>query len=97
MDLCWLPLVAVSGGYVSLQCVGFLLRWLLLWSTGSRHTGSVVEVLGLSCSAACEISLDQRSNDVPCIAGRILNPWATREASIFFYTYAGWSLLNRNL
>ena len=35
--------------------------------------------------------------DVPCIAGRILNPWATREASIFFYTYAGWSLLNRNL
>ena len=42
--LCWvfvaahgLSLVAVSGGYSSLQCVGFSLRWLLLlWSPGSR-------------------------------------------------------------
>ena len=45
--LCWvfvavrgLSLVVVSGGYSSLQCVGFSLRWLLLlWSTGSRRTG----------------------------------------------------------
>ena len=29
-----------SGGYSSLQCVGFSLRWLLLLrSTGSRHEG----------------------------------------------------------
>ena len=35
-----LSLVAVSGGYSSLWCVGFSLRWLLLLrSTGSRHTG----------------------------------------------------------
>ena len=35
-----LSLVAASGGYSSLQCTGFSLRWLLLlWSTGSRHTG----------------------------------------------------------
>ena len=35
-----LSLVAVSGGYSSLQCVGFSLRWLLLlWSTGSRRAG----------------------------------------------------------
>ena len=35
-----LSLVAASGGYSSLQCVGFSLRWLLLlWSTGSRRTG----------------------------------------------------------
>ena len=48
--LCWvfvaargLSLVAASGGYSSLQCAGFSLRWLLLLqSTGSRHTGSVV-------------------------------------------------------
>ena len=34
-----LSLVAASGGYSSLQCTGFSLRWLLLlWSTGSRHT-----------------------------------------------------------
>ena len=45
--LCWvfiavhgLSLVAVSGGYSSLRCVGFSLSWLLLsWSTGSRHAG----------------------------------------------------------
>ena len=45
--LCWvfvaargLSLVAVSGGYSSLQCAGFSLRWLLsLRSTGSRHAG----------------------------------------------------------
>ena len=33
-------LVAASGGYSSLWCVGFSLRWLLLlWSTGSRRVG----------------------------------------------------------
>ena len=31
-----LYLVVVSGGYSSLQCVGFSLRWFLTWSTGSR-------------------------------------------------------------
>ena len=45
--LCWIfvavhgvSLVAVSGGYSSLRCAGFSLRWfLLLWSTGSRCAG----------------------------------------------------------
>ena len=33
-------LVAASGGYSSLRCVGFSLRWLLLsWSTGCRRVG----------------------------------------------------------
>ena len=33
-------LVAASGGYSLLQCTGFSLWWLLLlWTTGSRHTG----------------------------------------------------------
>ena len=33
-------LVVVSGGYSSLQCAGFSLRWLLLlWSMGSRRAG----------------------------------------------------------
>ena len=32
-------LVAASGGYSSLWCTDFSLRWLLLlWSVGSRHT-----------------------------------------------------------
>ena len=35
-----LSLVAASGSYSWLWCVGFSLRWLLLlWSTGSRHVG----------------------------------------------------------
>ena len=35
-----LSLVAASGGYPSLRCAGFSLRWLLLLqSTGSRHAG----------------------------------------------------------
>ena len=45
--LCWvfvavrgLSLVVVSGGYSSLRCAGFSLRWLLLLrSTGSRRVG----------------------------------------------------------
>ena len=45
--LCWvfvpalrLSLVAVSGGYSSLRCMGFSLQWpLLLQSTGSRCAG----------------------------------------------------------
>ena len=45
--LCWvfvavrgLSLVAASGGYSSLRCTGFSLRWLLLlWSTGCRRGG----------------------------------------------------------
>ena len=35
-----LSLVVASGGYSSLRCAGFSLRWLLLLqSVGSRHTG----------------------------------------------------------
>ena len=37
---CGLSLVAASGGYSSLRCAGFSLRWLLLLrSTGSRRVG----------------------------------------------------------
>ena len=43
-----LSLVAASGGYSSLRCAGFSLRWLLLCrSTGSRCAGSVVVPRGL--------------------------------------------------
>ena len=35
-----LSLLAASGGYTSLRCVGFSLQWLLLlWSMGSRYAG----------------------------------------------------------
>ena len=39
--LCRLSLVAVIGSYSSLWHAGFSLWWLVLWSTGSRHTGPV--------------------------------------------------------
>ena len=53
---CWvlvagrgLSLVAASGGYSLLRCVGFSLRWLLLLqSLGSRHAASEVVARGLS-------------------------------------------------
>ena len=41
VDAQGLSLVAASGGYSSLQCAGFSLRWLLLLqSMDSRHVGS---------------------------------------------------------
>ena len=71
--LCWvfvsvrgLSLVAASGGHSSSRCVGLSLLWpLLLWSTGSRRTGSVVVAHGPSCSVACGIFPDQGSNPHP--------------------------------
>ena len=71
--LCWVfvsvqglsPVVA-SGGHSSSQCAGLSLsRPLLLWSTGSRCTGSVIVAHGPSCSAACGIFRDQGSNPCP--------------------------------
>ena len=71
--LCWvfvsvqgLSLVAASGGHSSSRCAGLSLPWpLLLWSTGSRRTGSVIVAHGPSCSAAHGILPDQGSN--PCL------------------------------
>ena len=71
--LCWvfvsvrhLSLVAASGGHSSSRCAGLSLsRPLLLWSTGSRHAGSVVVAHGPSCSAACGIFPDQGLNPCP--------------------------------
>ena len=51
-----LSLVASSGGYSSLRCTGFSLRWLLLLrSTGSRRAGSVVVAHGVSSCGSCAV------------------------------------------
>ena len=50
-----------------LQHMGFSLRWILLWNTGSRHADSVVVAHGLSCSTTCGIFPDQGSNPYPRI------------------------------
>ena len=87
--LCWafvsvqgLSLVVVSGGYSSLQCPGFSLRWLLLLrSTGSRRVGFS------SCGAWASVaprhvgsSQTRALTRVPYIGRQILNHCATREA-----------------
>ena len=49
--LCGLSLVKVSGAYSLFWCVGFSLPWLLLlWSTGSRLSGLVIDT-GRYCRA----------------------------------------------
>ena len=71
--LCWvfvsvrgLSPVTASGGHSSSRCTGLSLsRPLLLWSTGSRHAGSVIVAHRPSCSAACGIFPDQGSNPCP--------------------------------
>ena len=83
-----LSLVAVSGGYSSLRCMGFSLQWLLLLrSTGSRGASSVVVARGLCCSVACGIFPHQGSTRVPCIGRWILNHCATREVPVWFHLF----------
>ena len=58
-----LSVVVASGGHSSSQCAGLSpSRPLLLWSTGSRRTGSAIVAHGPRCSAACGIFPDQGSN-----------------------------------
>ena len=53
-------------GLLFVVVCGLLIGWfLLLRSTGSRHTGSVVLAHGLSCSAACGVFPHQGSNPCP--------------------------------
>ena len=62
-------LVAGSGGYSWLQCLGSSLRQLLLL----QSTGSVVVAHELRCPVALGILLDQ-SPASPALAGRFLSP-----------------------
>ena len=65
---------------LELPSVGFSLLWPPSQrGTDSKHVGSVVVALGLSCSEACEIHQIGDQTHVPCIGRLILNPWATSE------------------
>ena len=89
-----LSLVAVSGGYSSLQCAGFSLQWLfLLWSTGSRSAGFSSVARGLSSCGLVVLqhvgsSRTRARTRVPCIGKQILNHCATREVpKVFLVIY----------
>ena len=85
-----LSLVAASGGCSSLRCAGFLLPWPLLWSTGSRHTGSAVvarRLTGLVAPRHVGSSWTRPQTPVPCVGRRILNHCATREALVICLIY----------
>ena len=58
--LCWVFVLACGLSLV--VSVGSSLWWLLLQSTGSRHTGAEIVVHGLSCPVACGIFLTQELN-----------------------------------
>ena len=77
LGLCYcagFSLVVASGAALQLWCMGFSLRWLLLWSTGSRASLAAARGLRSSgsqalehrlsscCSKACGIVPDQGSN-----------------------------------
>ena len=89
-----LPLVAASGGYSSLQCAGFSLRWLLLLQgTRSRRTGfsscgrraQSLWGMGLVAPRHVGSSPTRDGTRVPCISSRILNHCATREVPDFIF------------
>ena len=86
--VCGLSLVAASGGYSLLWCMGFSLLWLLLsQSMGSRRTGfsscgtraQYLWHTGLVAPRHVRSSWTRAQTHVPCIGRRILNHWATRE------------------
>ena len=81
-----------SGGYSSLRCAGFSLRWLLLLqSTGSRRAGSVV-VAHAPRHVGSSRTRDQ--SRVPCIGRQILNHCATREVLVILLMCAGYVLMS---
>ena len=86
--VCGLSLVAASGGYSSLRCMGFSLCWLLLlWSTGSRHTGfsscgtraQQLWCRGLVAPRHVGSSWTTARTCIPCIGRWILYHCTTRE------------------
>ena len=78
---CGLSLVAAGGGYSSLWCAGFSLRWLqLLRSMGSGHTGfSSCGAWALVAPQHVESFQTRAQTRAPYIGRWILNHCATKE------------------
>ena len=83
-----LYLVAGSGGYSWLWCVGFSLRWLLLRrSTDSRPRTQESRPTGLIVPRHVESSQTRDETQVPCTARWILSYWTTTEAPVMATIY----------
>ena len=78
LPCCGLSLVVVSGGYSSLQYLGFSLPWLL----SVQSTSSVVLACRFCCPAAHGIFQDQGLN--PWIGRWILNQWTRKAPKVYF-------------
>ena len=77
-------LVAASGGYSSLQCVGFSLWWLLLlWNTGSRAQAQQLWCTGLVALWHVGSSQSRDRTRYSCIDRRILNHCATKGSPLY--------------
>ena len=89
-----LSLVAVSGGYSLLPCVGFSLRWLLLlWSTGSRAQAQQLWRMGLVAPRHVGSSRTRARTCVTCIGRWIPNHCTTREALSQYHLLSNHSFL----
>ena len=97
-----LSLVVASGGHYSLWCTGFSLRWLLLlWSTGSRHTGfssCVTRAQQLCLTGSVTLrhvgsSQTRARTLIPCTGRWILSHYTTREVPDDVYSghHSGYS------
>lgn len=68
------------------QALLTVLPALLIAAQGSRRSGSVFAVHGLSCSSVCGIFRDKALTCAPCPGRWILNPWTTRGVLEFLLT-----------
>ena len=90
-----LPSTAFSscgdGGYSQLQRVSFSLQWfLLLWSTGCRHLGSVVVAHGLSLLwGMWDLPRPGIELVSPALAGRFLSTVPIGKSCAFFLCVCG--------
>ena len=73
-----------AGAALQLRFWDFSLRWLLLWSTGSRKRAQWLPCRDLVPLWRVESSQTRNWTHVPCMGRQILNQWTTREVPMFW-------------
>ena len=69
---CRLSLVAANGGYSTLRCLGFLLKWIPLWSMGSTAVAQQLLHMGLVAVRQVGSSQTRDRTYVPALTGEFL-------------------------